>query len=155
MLGFKDGTSNLDRADAAQMDRLVWVPQRAEPAWTEGGTCQVVRLIRNLVERWDRTQLAAQEAVIGRHQVPGAPLGKTTEHDAPDMTLLPATSHIRLAHPPEPGTDANLILRRGYNCARGLDSTGRMVMGLILVSYQSSLPAGFRTVPGRLNGEPP
>ena len=154
MLGFKDGTSNLDCTDAARMDRLVWVQPGAEPAWTEGSTYQVVRPIRNLVERWDRTQLAAQEAIMGRHKLSGAPLGKTAEHDTPDMALLPATAHIRLANPREPATDANLILRRGYNYARGLDNTGRMDMGLIFVSYQSSLDAGFCTVQARLNGEP-
>jgi deferrochelatase/peroxidase EfeB len=154
MLGFKDGTANIDRNDAAQMDRLVWVGPSAEPAWTAGGTYQVVRLVRNLVERWDRTQLASQEAIMGRHKLTGAPLGKSAEHDVPDMALMPATAHIRLANPRQPATEANLILRRGYNYARGLDSSGRMDMGLLFVSYQASLDAGFRTVQKRLNGEP-
>ncbi|MBI1171195.1 Dyp-type peroxidase [bacterium] len=154
MLGFKDGTSNIDRDDAAAMDRLVWVPPGSEPAWTAGGSYQVVRLIRNLVERWDRTQLAAQEAIMGRHRLSGAPLGKTEEHDTPDMALLPDKAHIRLANPRQPESAANLILRRGYNYARGLDRAGRMDMGLIFVSYQASLDAGFRAVQARLNGEP-
>ncbi|MGV8985827.1 MAG: Dyp-type peroxidase [Cypionkella sp.] len=154
MLGFKDGTSNVERTDAAQMDRLVWAPPGAEPAWTAGGSYQVVRLIRNLVERWDRTQLASQEAIMGRHKLSGAPLGKMGEHDAPDMAALPANAHIRLANPRQHDTDANLILRRGYNYARGLDTAGRMDMGLIFVSYQASLDKGFRAVQARLNGEP-
>lgn len=154
MLGFKDGTSNIDRTDKTQMDQLVWLQPGNEPDWAAGGSYQVVRFIRNLVERWDRTQLAAQEAIMGRHKISGAPLGMAKEHDVPDMQALPANAHIRLANPRQPATDANLILRRGYNYARGLDSAGRMDMGLIFVSYQASLNQGFRAVQTRLNGEP-
>ena len=146
MLGFKDGTSNIDRTDKTQMDQLVWLQPGNEPDWAVGGSYQVVRFIRNLVERWDRTQLAAQEAIMGRHKISGAPLGMAKEHDVPDMQALPANAHIRLANPRQPATDANLILRRGYNYARGLDSAGRMDMGLIFVSYQASLNQGLMQV---------
>ena len=157
MLGFKDGTANPDSADSALMDKLVWIPAGApnEPAWTTGGSYQVVRLIRNFVERWDRAQLASQEAIMGRHKLSGAPLGQTDEHAVPDFSgdAIPPTAHIRLANPRIPASEKNLILRRGFNYARGLDPSGRMDMGLIFVSYQADLDAGFRTVQTRLNGE--
>ena len=158
MLGFKDGTANLKASDAVLMDRHVWVQPGAkgEPGWTAGGSYQVVRLIRNFVERWDRTQLAGQEAIIGRHKLSGAPLGLTGEADVPDFAspAMPANAHIRLANPRTPATEANLILRRGFNYSLGLDRAGRMNMGLIFCSYQASLNDGFRTVQARLNSEP-
>ena len=45
----------------------------------------VVRRIRMLLEVWDRSTLADQEATIGRVKGSGAPIGKNREHDVVDL----------------------------------------------------------------------
>ena len=161
LLGFKDGTANLNARDDGLMDRIVWVGRdNGEPAWARNGSYQVVRTIRMLVERWDRTPLGEQEAIMGREKASGAPLGKINERDMPDYAAdpdgrtVPLAAHIRLANPRTPETDRNLILRRPFNFSRGLTNAGQLDMGLLFVCFQADLDAGFVTVQKRLNGEP-
>ena len=158
LMGFKDGTANLDPSDTSVMDRLVWTAG-GEPGWTTGGSYQVVRLIRMLVERWDRTPLGEQQTIFGRDKAEGAALGLAKEHDVPDYAVDPAgkgvplDAHIRLANPRSAETQSSLILRRAYNYSRGLTKAGQLDMGLIFGCFQADLSAGFLTVQGRLNGE--
>ena len=161
LLGFKDGTANLDVEDGTVMDRHVWVsPDDGEPDWAVGGSYQAVRIIRMFVEFWDRTQLVEQEALIGRTKVSGDPLGLSGEFTDPDYpsdpdgTRIPLTAHIRLANPRTPETDSSLILRRGFNYSRGFDGAGRLDQGLAFIAYQRSLDKGFLAVQSRLTGEP-
>jgi deferrochelatase/peroxidase EfeB len=158
LMGFKDGTANLDIRDTGLMDRQVWIqPGADEPGWAVGGSYQVVRLIRMLVERWDRTPLREQQAIFGRDKAVGAPLGMAHEHDLPDYaaaTDVPVNAHIRLANPRISATETSLILRRAYNYSRGLTKAGQLDMGLLFGCFQSNLSAGFLSVQARLNGEP-
>jgi deferrochelatase/peroxidase EfeB len=161
LMGFIDGTANLDAGSGGLMDRYVWVAAGdGEPSWAVGGSYHAVRVIRMFVEFWDRTPLAEQEAIMGREKASGAPLGMEHETDVPDFAadpkgeVTPLDAHIRLANPRTPETEGSLLLRRGFSYARGYDRAGRLDQGLAFVSYQRSLERGFLAVQARLSGEP-
>jgi deferrochelatase/peroxidase EfeB len=142
LFGFKDGTANLKLEETDRLREHLWVQPGDGPEWMTGGSYLVSRKIRMLVETWDRTSLAEQEAIVGRSKGVGAPLGKTGEFEEPDLAakgadgelLLATTSHVRLAHPTENG--GARLLRRGYNFVDGSDGLGRLNAGLFFIAYQ-------------------
>jgi deferrochelatase/peroxidase EfeB len=112
------------------------------------------------VEFWDRTPLAEQEAIIGRHKASGAPLGREREEDLPvfdddpDGRQTPLDAHIRLANPRTGEAAENLILRRGFSYSGDFDGAGQLDQGLAFVCFQRDLETGFLAVQARLDGEP-
>lgn len=160
LFGFREGAGNLEAEDTALMDRQVWVqPGAEEPAWTAGGSYQVIRLIRFAMPLWDADAVPKQEAVFGRHKDSSAPLGHSRETDTPDYAgdptgqIISLDSHIRRANPRTGESDANRILRRSYSYRLERDAGGRENAGLLFMCYQQDVERGFATVQRRLQGE--
>lgn len=160
LLGFKDGSAN---PEGQQAQDLVWIsPDSGEPDWAVNGTYMVVRLIRMLVEFWDRISINEQERIFGRRRDSGAPLDGINESDIPhyaqDLSgaVIPVDAHIRLANPraSDGSTEKNRLLRRSYNYDLGIDGNGNMQAGHIFVCYQQDVVRQFETVQLRLANEP-
>jgi deferrochelatase/peroxidase EfeB len=152
LLGFKDGTNNLEPSSARHMAANVWVGFEDEPAWMRGGTYMVVRRIRMRLEHWDSVSLSEQERTFGRRKMAGAPLNGHIESDPIDPHKLPADCHIIQANPRNPRSEAERILRRSYSFADGIDSKfGELDGGLFFVCFQRDPRRQFIPIQTRLS----
>jgi deferrochelatase/peroxidase EfeB len=157
LLGFTDGTNNLNTADPVAMAKFVWADAADDPAWMHGGTYMVVRRIRMRIEVWDRSSLDDQERTIGRHKVSGAPLGGTRETDPVNLVAMtdgepavPVDAHIRLAAAAAPG---ERLLRRSYSFSDGVDpALGQLDAGLFFVAFTRDPRRSFIPIQTRLAG---
>ncbi len=157
LLGFHDGTANLDPSDEAAMDRAVWV-DRADQQWMAGGTYLVARRIRIHLESWDRTTLEAQQLTVGRVKATGAPLGSRSLDDPVDLDalgadgqpLIPNDAHVRQASPTRNG--GAQLLRRGYTYVDAVDpASGEVDAGLFFVCFQQDPTRQFVPIQRRLS----
>ena len=152
LLGFKDGTRNI--STDAEYDRFVWV-DNSDQAWMNGGTYQVVRKIRMLMETWDVDRIGNQQRIFGRTKEDGAPLSGKAEFDTPNFSakdadgnpLIDRLSHVGLAA--RENNDGIMIRRRSYNYTDGLDANGQLNAGLLFISYQRD-PQNFIRLQNRL-----
>jgi deferrochelatase/peroxidase EfeB len=154
LMGFKDGTVN--PAGETELAKIVWV-SGAEPAWMDGGTYVVVRRIRLDLDEWDNTSVATQERIIGRHKRSGAPLGRSAEFDALDLSakdadgdpIVPLDAHVRIASPQENWNNAMLRRSYSYNDDALVASTSSEYeastfdAGLFFVAYQQNPRLAF------------
>ncbi|HEV8562016.1 MAG TPA: iron uptake transporter deferrochelatase/peroxidase subunit [Actinophytocola sp.] len=141
LFGFKDGTNNPKAEEADVLREHVWVSRSDGPDWMVGGSYLVARRIRMHIEIWDRTSLAEQESIIGRHKGSGAALGQLAEFDQVDLhvrgvggePIVPDDAHIRLVSAEALG--GAKILRRGYNFTDGSDGLGHLDAGLFFICF--------------------
>lgn len=150
LMGFKDGTRNIDTD--AEYDDFVWVK---DDGWMTGGTYQVVRKIQMDIEIWDADDIGDQQQIFGRTKVEGAPLTGKREMDTPDFSArgskgelkIPAKSHISLAA--HEHNDGIKILRRPYNYTDGINEYGQLDAGLLMIIYAND-PDHFSRIQRRL-----
>ena len=158
LMGFKDGTFNVNVNDPKAMDQFVWAGDESG-AWMRGGSYVVARPIRIALEHWDRMKLAFQEQTVGRTKISGAPLGARDEfapinldaNDADGNPLIAENAHVRLAAPQT--NDGAQILRRGYSYDNGVSMVAErwppwrhaleLDAGLLFVCYQRDPRTGF------------
>jgi deferrochelatase/peroxidase EfeB len=159
--GFMDGIANPNVIEPAVANRLLWVvPGIGEPKWAVGGSYHVCRIIRMLIEFWDRVSLNEQQTMIGRYRASGNVLGTNALRTLPDFAAdprgktIPLNAHIRLANPRTEATEDSRIFRRGYNYDNGVDLAGNLDMGLIFNCFQQNLVRQFVANQNRLIGEP-
>lgn len=157
LMGQLDGTGN-PKPGTAAFDQTVYVPADGSPEWMRGGSYLVYRRIRMLLNDWDTLSRAAQEAVIGRDKLTGAPLSGGTEFTAPDyekfgasgQLLMPPGSHVRQAS--AQFNSGATIYRRPFSYYNGLRADGTPDAGLMFLAFQRDPAAGFTTIQQRLSG---
>lgn len=155
LMGQLDGTNN-PTAGTAVFDLAVWADSLS-PSWLAGGSYLVARRIRMDLDRWDLFALDAQEKIIGRAKVTGAPLSGGIEHTDPDFLarhadgtpMIPVNSHVRLSHPQF--NNGVRMLRRGYSYHDGLDADGQPDAGLFFLAYQADPRTAFTAVQRKLD----
>jgi deferrochelatase/peroxidase EfeB len=158
LMGFKDGTINVDTKSAQALGQFVWVGDEGG-AWMKGGSYMVARLVRISLEHWDRMKLGFQEQTVGRQKASGAPLGGKREFEPLNLAavdkdsnpLIPENAHARLSAPAT--NDGAQILRRSYSYDNGVSFVAErwppwrqgleLDAGLLFICHQRDPRTGF------------
>jgi deferrochelatase/peroxidase EfeB len=151
ILGFKDGTNNLKIDDAAKMRANVWVNAGDGPGWMTNGSYMVTRNLKVLVANFLIEPIDVQEYAFGRHKSTGAPFGQKNEFAPVIRDKEPPDSHIMIANPRKPGSEAERILRRSYTFTDGYDpQISNPTGGLFFISFQRDPRRQFIPIQQRL-----
>jgi deferrochelatase/peroxidase EfeB len=166
LMGFKDGTLNSNAHPPADLDKTLWAASDGQD-WMRDGSYLVYRRIRITLEHWDRLPVAAQEKVVGRQKVSGAPLGGSDEFEALNLQArdkagalhIPETSHVRLAAPET--NNGAVIIRRAFSYNNGTTSfterwpPWRQALeydaGLLFLGYQRDPRTAFVPINSKLS----
>jgi len=151
LVGFKDGTANIDRTDDARMGSNVWAAAEDGAEWMAGGTYLVAREVEIDVDGFLAHPLDEQEVTFGRYKASGAPIGQKKEFDPVIPDLQPVSAHIIVANPHQAGSEAERILRRGYNYSLGFDpEINQVAGGLFFIAFQRDPLTQFIPIQRRL-----
>ena len=138
LMGFKDGTANLDPTNADRMGRNVWAAPGAGFGWMAGGSYLVARKIRIRIEQWDRTALGEQETFVGRVKDSGAPIGGTRGarggQDEQARRRLPHPARESRARAPTASASASC--GAATTSTRASTASARSRAGLFFLGYQ-------------------
>jgi len=152
IVGFKDGTNNLRGDDAARMRSNVWVNPGDGVGWMTNGSYLVCRRLKVLVANFLTEPLGVQQYAFGRDKISGAPFGQKHEFDPVIPSKEPPDSHIMVANPRTPGSEAERILRRGYTFTDGYDDQiSSPLGGLFFIAFQRDPRRQFIPIQRRLS----
>jgi deferrochelatase/peroxidase EfeB len=152
LFGFKDGTNNLHGTDAARMRSNVWVNAQDGPAWMTNGTYLVSRRILMQIDEFLPEPVNIQEMNIGRQKGTGAPIGEKNEFDQVDPSKELPDSHVMMANQRHATSEAERILRRGYNYTIGYDDMlSSPTGGLFFIAIQRDPRRQFVSIQTRLS----
>ena len=128
LMGFKDGTRNIDADDAASWTQHVWVGDEEPQRWMRGGSTWSAARSGCASSSGTATALGDQEDVFGRYKASGAPLTGTSEFDTPDFARQGRRRRSRSSpttrtsgSPRHENNNGLRILRRGYSYTDGID----------------------------------
>jgi deferrochelatase/peroxidase EfeB len=152
ILGFKDGTNNLKADDTGKMRSNVWVNAGDGPGWMTNGTYMVTRNLKVLVANFLIEPLDVQQYAFGRYKASGAPFGQTNEFAPVIVSKEPPDSHIMVANPRKPGSEAERILRRSYTFTDGFDAqVSNPTGGLFFIAFNRDPRRQFIPIQQRLS----